>query len=146
MPSNKALECETRITEALTYLRDHPNTQVSAVARDFGVSRVTLTRRQKGGLGAIGDHNGGQNKILDDAQEAALVNFIRNQAPAGFGLSPLMILDVVRGSWEKEGLTAPSKRWVKGFMKKYKQELHVITQKPMDGKQIAAQHPKVGTL
>ena len=140
MPSDKSINREKQLTLALEFLQQNPNTAIRAVARQFRVNCTTLQRRKNGKQTY---HSGGQNRILSDPQKAALLQYIKAQAFAGFPVTLNMIFAIVE-TWRKgEGLQPPSSKWMQLFLKDIKKDFHIVKMKPMDSKRIVAQNPAV---
>lgn len=69
-------DIESRITDAILELDKRENPNVTAVARQFKVPPSRLRNRWKGRKSKI--DSGGHNKVLSEAQESALCQYLDN--------------------------------------------------------------------
>jgi hypothetical protein len=125
-----AVPLKQRIHNAKQFLRDEPDEQKVTAARIFALTKSTLCSsidREK----EPPKQHGGQNKILNEIQTAAILEFIRSLL--AYDVSPTrgIIQNAILNLKRQENplCKAPSDTW---FLDWYKRnELHTIKTKPL---------------
>jgi hypothetical protein len=118
------------------YLENLPKEKATTAARIYNVKsnsvRVAAARQleKKGRVGII--QNGGQNKILSDTQDQAIIRYIRDQVEMGLGATKRMIFAAISHLKEAESppKLPPSWRWFQYWLKAHP-SLHIIKTKPI---------------
>ena len=125
---------------ALQFLREHPHTVISEVAKAHFVNRRTLTNHWKGRNKGTVKENGGKNKLLNREQIQAIFLYIENQAYAGFSASRKIIQGAVGCilSQENPPRQMPSSRWTYDFLKTLPL-VHKAQTRPLELKRAVAQ-------
>ncbi|ORY67282.1 uncharacterized protein BCR38DRAFT_482905 [Pseudomassariella vexata] len=62
------------VFEAVLYMQEHPQAKIAKIARESGVKRETLRYRVK--QAGKTENHGGLNKLLSEAEDKALCNYI----------------------------------------------------------------------
>ncbi len=133
--SSTTLEHDAKVARAIEYFNAHkPDVSIRKVGQMFGVPHQTLSNRLHKKTRSRATL-GGQNKILTARQEAAIIQFARDQAHAGHPCSRTMIGNAVTlcCNLMDPPRPPPSITWVKNFMKSHP-ELKDL-QKPTEQKQ-----------
>lgn len=89
-------EYDRAFTEAREFKLSHPTEAFTAVARIYSIKedalKKSINRLKNGGLRQqAGKRAGGQNKILSEAQDAAVVEYCYNQWEIGLGATHDMV-------------------------------------------------------
>ena len=102
-------EAKERLDHAIDYLQEFPRASILSVAKRYGLNESTLRGRLKD---PIRGHrvNGGQNKVLSEAQEQAITAYIYRQFNFGFPATPAMVKAVILQSVAASGKESPSDR------------------------------------
>ena len=118
--------------EALEWLERNPNENAIAASRIFGVNYNTLksTLQRSNNLPK---QNGGQNKVLSQAQLNAVYKYVEDLYLEGYGASKMSVYTAIcyMKAHEIPPKEAPSWRWFQTFMKANKSLFHTIKTKPI---------------
>jgi Tc5 transposase DNA-binding domain len=125
MASNNK-EIELRVQAALVELEKQERPNVRRTARDFDVPRQRLWRRWTSRTMSVMD-NGGHNKAIEEAQEAAICQFIELLEATGLRMRektlPQTANDILRRHHEQSGAEGPprqvSKMWAVRFLRRH---------------------------
>jgi transposase-like protein len=127
MPSADYLVREERIKQAIDVLNKREYTNVAECARKHGVKRRTLADRWKGRLSK--STRFAPNKRLTEAQEQAIVTYIKPNDEINLHLTPKFITAAANLVLGPEELPV-SKNWTTRFLKRYP-ELRKRRQRPI---------------
>lgn len=122
----------------------HPGS-ITKWAERYGISRFCLARRLRG-IGAKRDQKP-PNKKLSEAQEAALVRYIRDMDDIGISVRIDQVANaanhILAADWPEGAGEPPTvhKVWPKRFWERYP-ELHKMKQKPLALERKVAQEPE----
>lgn len=110
----------TRIENAKAFLKENPDEKIACAAQIFGLAHTTLRSsiaRDKKPTSGV--KRGGQNKVLEKHQEAAILNMIRSLLASGIQPSHGDIFDAIvhlkRG--RNPEYKGPSQRWFREWWK-----------------------------
>jgi hypothetical protein len=128
-------EQEERVQKTLGMMESKEDPNIALYARLYTVDYQQLKRRYHGTPAVTS--NGGANTQLSEAQDRALVLWIKRQAKHGFPLKPMHVVGA--GNWilqmaNPEGATAPkplSKQWFARWVKRHP-EYHIIVTTPLE--------------
>jgi DDE superfamily endonuclease len=125
---------------AIQWLFENPEERVCAAARIYNVKnehylRVAYqrekSRREKGPV-----QRGGQNRILNEAQHQALIQYAIDQATeGGMGATKPMLRAAAAYLRRQEGKDPPSERWFSQWLKSMP-SLHTIKTKPISSHRV----------
>jgi hypothetical protein len=125
---------------AIQWLFENPEERVCAAARIYNVKnehylRVVYqrekSRREKGPV-----QRGGQNRILNEAQHQALIQYTIDQATeGGMGATKPMLRAAAVYLRRQEGKDPPSERWFNQWLKSTP-SLHTIKTKPISSHRV----------
>ncbi|KAJ5895126.1 transposase [Penicillium taxi] len=131
---------ESRLSKAHEAAKREETPNISKIARDYGVSRHTLSNRLKKGATARSQRNPA-NKALDNVQEEALVRWIDQLHNWNMPPTPKLIQ-----AWANRSLRGASHvglSWVYRFIKRLPEELQLALKKQYtkESKRIQAEDP-----
>src|SRR5205823_1601131 len=115
------------ISDALESLKISENFEYTQTAREFGVDRTTLSKRQRGLTGSQED-KAANAQLLNPIQEAVLVKYIQGLSKRG--LPPTQAI-VRNFAWEIAKKQV-GKCWVGRFLKRHKMDLDSRWVNPLD--------------
>jgi hypothetical protein len=130
--SNKAA-----IKQAVEFCLKNPKEKPTTGARiydaDPGSVRIALARIAKKAQRRVSVRHGGHNRVLDEAQEAAVLRYMEEEAVGGLGATKTMLFAAIchLRQQEEPPKPHPSWRWFQRWMKKHAADLHTIKTKPI---------------
>ena len=126
-------EVKEKLQNALEYLQRSPGASTQSVAKRYGISKTTL-RRYLNDPGRISKvtPTGGYNKILSEAQEQAIIDYIYRQFNFGFPATPAMVKAVLLQSIAFSGKESPSDRWLASWLHDQGDKINLQLSKLMD--------------
>ena len=106
----------TRMDQALEFLHKNPSEKPITAARIYHINAKTLNtkiRRARERANAPPPTNGGQNRILSEAQIKAIYKYVEDSYHAGYGASKQMVFTAIGHlrSAEIPSKPPPSWRW-----------------------------------
>jgi hypothetical protein len=133
---------------ALQFLYDYPTEKPATAARIYNVNCSTLRtiiQRRKAKTTRELVVNGGQNKILSEAQILAIYHYVRDSYYAGYGASKSMVRSAIAHLRAKEipPKPEPSERWFQTFLKQHHKLFNVIKTKAIARVRVSAQDVEV---
>ena len=132
-------DIESRIREAVKKASSQRKSNVSALAREFGIPRSTLRDRVKGRPAKTAFEP--PNRLLSKPQEEALLNWIRHRDALHNPPTPKAIEACVNRILERNATSQPSphasKMWVYRFLKRLPSDLKLVKQKPIERKTLS---------
>ena len=143
---------EARIQEAIQYMNDFPDTKITAVAKEFGVSRWSLRRRLEGVGPKKGSRKG--NTKLTKAEEGAVCAYIERLDRINLAVQPSFVQEAAnyilkaRAPKSQEPETVGpnwTSRFIKrhGFFKKNRKILEKGRQEAEDPEHVATYFEKL---
>ncbi len=131
----KSMQDRDNILKAIEWLRENPEEKIVTAARIFGIKNEKYfcnawgrekAKRKRGQVA-----HGGHNRILDDDQHQALIQYSIDQATnGGLGATKRMVYNAACYLRKEAGKGEPSWRWLQGWLRDTK-ELHTIKTKPI---------------
>ena len=119
---------ETDIKKAISDLKSQDPPKYTETAKKYNLEPSTLRRRFKGETVSHGDAHSRDKKLLTDAQEQVLVEYIRKLSDRGLHLTPKILENII-----VEIVGHPiGGRWVQRFTKRHKNELTSIYLRNID--------------
>ena len=116
------------IKQAITDLESQNPPQYAATAKKYNVDHTTLMRRFKGEITSYSEARSKTHKLLTNAQELVLIDYIRKLSDRGIHPTPQilenLVVEVVQGP--------VGRRWVERFQKRYKNELASVYLRNID--------------
>ncbi|RKF74338.1 hypothetical protein GcC1_085030 [Golovinomyces cichoracearum] len=130
------IDREYRIREAISAYNDPLQDEISSLRIAAGVMDVPYStlRDRYTGHNTLAD-NGGHNGLLDEAQEATLINYIDQSIERGLPIRYDMIISAASQILRACGVDKPiGKNWVYRWIKKQQKldRYHSITTTPLD--------------
>ncbi|OBT40739.1 hypothetical protein VE00_09792 [Pseudogymnoascus sp. WSF 3629] len=124
----------TRMDQALEFLHKNPSEKPITATRIHHINAKTLNtkiRRARERANAPPPINGGQNRILSEAQIKAIYKYVEDSYHAGYGASKQMVFTAIGHlqSAEIPSKPPPSWRWFQGFIKAHLDLFRVIKTK-----------------
>lgn len=140
--SDDADDIELRILDACNKAASQKKPNIAALAREFAVPVGRLRRRYQGRPSNLDKTP--VNKMLDDAQEGAIIRWIRQLDSLYSPPTPKMIEDCAnqilqRNVGSDELPRQVSKSWVYRFIDRLPADLNLTKQRPIDKKRLEAE-------
>ena len=105
--------------EAIEDLKSQEIPNFKATAKKYNINRTTLSRRFKGETVSYEEARSRSHKLLTNAQEEVLIDYIRKLSDRGLHPTPKILKNIVEEIVRKPvGLC-----WVKRFVARHKNEL-----------------------
>ena len=110
---------DSRIAAAVADLDSQKNPNIRATAKEYRVSRTTLTNRWRGITGTRGEAASEYHKALTTTQEETLIRHIDLLTKKGYPPTTKTVRTIAE-SIRKEPV---GKDWVSGFIQRYRDQL-----------------------
>jgi hypothetical protein len=132
------------IEQAIAFKAEYPTENASTSARIYHAKESSVRmalKRQRDRNSVVPIQNGGQNKILSDAQVKALTKYVEDLYFSGLGATKPMVLGAITHLRAAENLPkkAPSTRWFQAFLKSHPDLFRTVKAKPIAIARISAQ-------
>ena len=136
--STNSSETEGRLCNALRAYHERRKPKIAPLAREFGVSYLQLKGRVHGRKSRSARI--GPNKVLDEAQEQALISWIGILDDATVPPTPQDIENCANEMLARSGSSRRvGKNWAYGLLKRLPNDYSHIIQKPMEAERIDAE-------
>ena len=112
MPDNEA------ISSAISDLNSQEAPNIAKTARKYEIHETTLGRRWKGQTVSDADFRSRSLKLLTDAQESVLIEYIKKLSARNMHPTPQMVENLVREITKRP----VGERWVERFRKRHSNE------------------------
>jgi transposase-like protein len=131
---------EQDILKALAEIGNLKSPNLSALARKHNIHPSTLSRRARGVTQSRAAIISSEKKLLSDAQERRLLDYINALSTRGLHATPTILRNLV-----EEILKKPiGKNWVYEFVKRYKTQIKSVYLRGFDrSRQIADCHDNI---
>ena len=119
---------EAAIEQAIDDLKSQNPPQYASVAKKYDLDRTTLMRRFKGEAFSYSEARSRSHKLLTNAQESVLIEYIRKISNQGLHATPKILENIV-----VELVRKPvGGRWIERFIKRYQNELASVYLRSID--------------
>jgi hypothetical protein len=119
---------EAAIKLAISALESQESPNFTFVAQKYGLDRITLMRRFKGKTVSYSEARSQNHKLLTNAQESVLIEYIRKISNQGLHATPKILENLVIELVRKP----VGGRWVERFQKRYENELASVYLRNID--------------
>ena len=119
---------EAAIQEAIIDIKSQKAPNFAATAENYNVPRLTLMRRCKGETVSNAEAHSRDQKLLTNAQESVLLEYIRKLSDRGLHPTPQILKNLVVELVKKP----VGKCWVHRFLERYKNQLTSIYLRNID--------------
>ena len=140
MPSILSAETENSLRAAIQEFSESLGALIRPLAVKYRVNYNTLKHRlrdRKRGNRQVG----GLNSILNESQEKAIIQWIKDQYYTGWPVTTLIIQEAI--SQLRESKELPTMKWVRNWLQKHSKEVIKSKMKPMDSRRKSAQNPEI---
>ncbi len=136
-------EYKEAVANATAFKYDNPDEKLVTGARIYHVNSNTVKskmRRERQRAGAPLQQRGGHNKVLSEAQVAAIYKYVEDSYLQGYGATKSMVFAAIGFVKEKEipPQKAPSWRWFQQFLKAHPELFRTIKAKPIARARVTA--------
>ena len=141
MPPKLNNEAEKRVQDAIQFKATNPEEKGVTASRIFNINASTLRSRiRRSQLRQTPPRHGGHNKMLSNAQNEAIQQYIRRSYEAGYGATKAMVFEAIAELKRAEipPKPAPSKSWFSKWIKTQTQHFHTIKTRPIDRVRVSA--------
>ena len=129
---------EEVLKQAINDLKSQKSPNFSTTARKYNLDRTTLTRRFKGEAVSYSEARSRSHKLLTNAQESILIEYIRKLSERGLHSTPRILENLVT-----ELIRKPvGKRWIERFQKRHENELASVYLRNIDQSRHIADNSK----
>ena len=119
---------EEAIKLAISDLESQESPNFTIVAQKYDLDRTTLIRRFKGKSVSYSEARSRSNKLLTNAQESVLIEYIRKISNQGMHATPKILENIV-----VELVRKPvGGHWISRFIKRYENELESVYLRSID--------------
>ena len=119
---------EVAIKLAINVLKSQNPPQYASVAKEYDLDRTTLMRRFKGESVSYNEARSRSNKLLTNAQESVLIEYIRKISNQGLHATPKILENIVIELVRKP----VGGHWIQRFIKRYENDLASVYLRSID--------------
>src|SRR5438045_7021955 len=124
------------LANATAFKHDNPDEKQVTAARIYHVNPSTIRsrmRREQQRAGAPLQQQGGHNKVLSEAQVAAIYKYVEDSYLRGYGATKSMVFAAIGFVKAKDvpPQKAPSWRWFQQFLKAHPELFRTVKTKPI---------------